>query len=651
MAGRASQEAMGGFYSTFIQASRGDSEAPRSLLSALVAAALEHFQFLQRHCLPALLLALLWKLRLGLNELYRETLATLLFTNMSWTAQEALWRDVYWPLRPRVGVHALAVPSWRAWAPLILDGEHAVSEMMSRLRGLRLPQRRAAASRAPARAADLLRIEAGSSCMLRTRGMVAYEVGPWDGAANGSLALFYRRLLVVAERELKEWRVLSAGSLLHRLTLEVQRSIEWTWSHCAPAVFLALSVQVLLPLERALTSMMTTTAFADWHEDISRADQISNQVLLPLRPVLLRHWRAWSGPPHWARPLRLVEDRIVYGFDALATQRIDRVAELERLCAGAQAADGSVSATALCRRAATSIDASTFDQQMKRAFELAVGVLERLGAEFWPVGGTLFGALRYGNLAGQLADGKVDCTDDDLEFMVGVRAGGDWQVLSSLLEFQLTGAGFQNCIIAVSEPNNAYRRRLRSDTLVCGFYDTYAISLELRSYIVGPGFAYQHALHDIPDCAESSARRSFLCFAHELPYLQAWKGMLPLELLYPLRQCQLYNHTVPCPADPVAILRGWNGGEYELPGYCLAVPLLTDDRKREDPRNQLLAREGLSALDLRLLQHYARGLDAAGFASFLPQWKEGGCPPLASLQQQWARGRCPPARARPQDLA
>jgi hypothetical protein len=52
-------------------------------------------------------------------------------------------------------------------------------------------------------------------------------------------------------------------------------------------------------------------------------------------------------------------------------------------------------------------------------FTTVLAVLEEIGVEFWPIGGTLIGALRYGRIAGQLTKGKIDSIDDDLEFMVG----------------------------------------------------------------------------------------------------------------------------------------------------------------------------------------------------------------------------------------
>eukprot|EP00928_Gymnodinium_smaydae_P011218 TRINITY_DN14167_c0_g1_i2.p1 TRINITY_DN14167_c0_g1~~TRINITY_DN14167_c0_g1_i2.p1 ORF type:complete len:201 (+),score=11.99 TRINITY_DN14167_c0_g1_i2:82-684(+) len=176
--------------------------------------------------------------------------------------------------------------------------------------------------------------------------------------------------------------------------------------------------------------------------------------------------------------------------------------------------------------------------------------------------------------------------------------------------------------------------------------------VELRSYIIGDGYVFQHILLDIPACATVAGRAlPFLCFTYELPYWQHWKGRLPSGLLYPLRRCSLYNHSIPCPARPIEVLRGWNAGEYDLPEYCLAVPLLTQDRSSRDLRNSELARRGLTAADLMLLRRYALELDAAGFASFWPAWMTGVCPELAVLRARWgSRGVCPPARARPQDL-
>lgn len=85
-------------------------------------------------------------------------------------------------------------------------------------------------------------------------------------------------------------------------------------------------------------------------------------------------------------------------------------------------------------------------------------------------------------------------------------------------------------------------------------------------------------------------------------------------------------------------------------GTCLALPVLSSDRDRSDPRNQRLQREGLDADDLQLLLGYARALDAKGFASFLPHLRsDAACirrakriaagDPLAGLSRMGAKAR------------
>ena len=57
---------------------------------------------------------------------------------------------------------------------------------------------------------------------------------------------------------------------------------------------------------------------------------------------------------------------------------------------------------------------------MEEVFNIVVNELEALKLEFWPVGGTMIGALRYGRIAGNLTNGKKDVIDDDLEFIVAL---------------------------------------------------------------------------------------------------------------------------------------------------------------------------------------------------------------------------------------
>eukprot|EP00927_Polykrikos_kofoidii_P074960 TRINITY_DN71018_c0_g1_i1.p1 TRINITY_DN71018_c0_g1~~TRINITY_DN71018_c0_g1_i1.p1 ORF type:complete len:687 (-),score=74.35 TRINITY_DN71018_c0_g1_i1:134-2194(-) len=629
------------FYQRFRAAVAG--ELPRDVYDFLCGIVLAQLSFVESDCIAAALLALLWKITSGLSRLRSDVSRTFVFDALAWNAEERVWHDVYLPRRPADAFNE-STTSWEVWVPWLRNGEAQVASLLADLKSLRENPTVPLRNDLPT-AAELLARTPGTACFERNERMTAYERMGIDGDRK----LFFDIFRNESSTALSNWQVLfRASPLLPYLVLEVLGTLVWTWSRCAQAVFLALAVQIASKLEHAITKMIAGQPFRRWAPQMSEAQNMLDSLFIPLRPTLLTYWNVWAAPPHWSWALRRAENRIMLHKEVLTKQDMDRAKELQRACGGVSAGGGCAGDGGM----AVPFDASAFDRHMEDVFNVVVSTLEELGAEFWPTGGTLIGALRYGRVAGRLMGGKMDSVDDDLEFMVGVRRESDWFVLAYDMERLLGARGLVNCHHQISEPSHVFRPRLRIDTLTCASVRPYAIGIELRSYVIGNGFAYQHALRDIPGCDETNHRRPlpFLCFAFELPFFQTWRGQLPLNLLYPLRPCLLFNRTVRCPAHAIEVLIGWNGGEYDLRSHCLAVPLLTQDRSVVDGRNAELMRRGLEPGDLELLRRYARELHALGFASFLPQWVKGECPELFCLQHNWARGVCPPARARPQDL-
>ncbi|CAE7747685.1 unnamed protein product [Symbiodinium pilosum] len=132
--------------------------------------------------------------------------------------------------------------------------------------------------------------------------------------------------------------------------------------------------------------------------------------------------------------------------------------------------------------------------------------------------------------------------------------------------------------------------------------------------------------------------------------LQAWGGQMPLDVVYPFTMCRLGAawRLVKCPAKPLELLHHWNteegtgAGEYVRNGraameyspgterlpeddWCLALPVMTQDRDTGDTRNQRLLAEGLNSEDLRLLGGYARSLHRGGYASFAAHLQDAPC--------------------------
>lgn len=156
----------------------------------------------------------------------------------------------------------------------------------------------------------------------------------------------------------------------------------------------------------------------------------------------------------------------------------------------------------------------------------------------------------------------------------------------------------------------------------------------------------------LPSDLTRSYKLNPLCFLPTSADFQVWKGQIPLSLILPLSKCQLYNTTLPCPRQPLEVLKYWNGGEYQIPGHCMAVPHFAGRKLQHaaaDPRNREFS-SGVTRRDLDLLVHYATELSENGFESFLPLYKKLGddftCNEVkfAELVGEAGNTLCPPAK-------
>ena len=117
------------------------------------------------------------------------------------------------------------------------------------------------------------------------------------------------------------------------------------------------------------------------------------------------------------------------------------------------------------------------------------------------------------------------------------------------------------------------------------------------------------------------------------PPLQAWDGMLPRDLVFPLDEKPCYFNTtlqrdgvdlssyVPCPVQAVEFLKWFEGGHYwgaHPLRPCLALPLVTDDRLT----SRDIARINLSATAVGMIRARSAALDQLGAASFKEHFSE-----------------------------
>ncbi|CAD7923030.1 unnamed protein product [Amoebophrya sp. A120] len=371
-----------------------------------------------------------------------------------------------------------------------------------------------------------------------------------------------------------------------------------------------------------------------------------------------------------------VADTILGGFDSRRELSIKHKRS-KLSCAGVNEERKRENKPLVCQpMQSPDFNATAYDLELKEITLRAIEVFRRCNvAEWWPAGGTLIGALRYGSIVGDLTDGRQDVIDDDVDFVIGVNSPAEWIAVTEAVGAMLMHEfGFYDCYVAKSadQLDSKFFANIRDDMLTCGFYDPYYLQLDLRSYIrLGVlNAAYQHRLsgegYEACDAEEDALSNPSqlvysgnilsrvrpwtgknnlsdrfsqqqlqghlkirkkqhqtlnpLCFLRDAPDFQVWTGQMPLDnFIHPLRNCSLYNQTVPCPHQAARLLELWNAREYENPEQCFALPHLAGrkvDHQDADPRNRKLQR--LDASDVRLLIHYAKTLDAAGFQSFYP---------------------------------
>ncbi|CAD7936350.1 unnamed protein product [Amoebophrya sp. A120] len=324
----------------------------------------------------------------------------------------------------------------------------------------------------------------------------------------------------------------------------------FTFNACTPAVMLALLVYINKLFEEAIQAMLRNEPLAAWSHFLKYSHHLINRVYLPARnKYAIPNWHTWIAGGRnidWIGLIRVAENRMMSKKEILYGQKINRVEERADVCSAEDA----------CK---TDIVPEEYDQQMEKVFHIIVDELERLGLEFWPAGGTMIGALRWGKIAGRLTDAaggvnsrdtaeaanneRWDVIDDDLEFMIGLHSEDAWLDVSAELSQVLTaqkGAGMCHQTFSLHTNNNFWSNYVRQDLLACGWYKPYAIGVELRSYVIerrlnfaylfkmgGSGYApwcdadqyaakkeYQNWMHKDAKQRRLSASRSELAAAH-----------------------------------------------------------------------------------------------------------------------------------------
>merc|ERR1712032_1596689 len=90
----------------------------------------------------------------------------------------------------------------------------------------------------------------------------------------------------------------------------------------------------------------------------------------------------------------------------------------------------------------------------------AMVVAAGTAAEWWPIMGTLIGLLRYGQLHGDLTEGKVDLVDDDIGLLLTMPSARDWLAFCVRFTAELRMRGWFGCGHMLQERYHNQTQRL-----------------------------------------------------------------------------------------------------------------------------------------------------------------------------------------------
>lgn len=376
-----------------------------------------------------------------------------------------------------------------------------------------------------------------------------------------------------------------------------------------------------------------------WLAAVGAAPAFAVCIALTAALALVDQWAGQPSPPG------IWED--VAGFVAVYREHIAAVATEELSGFHIRALDETLlqrvhlhyqaSLQATLEERITNVDQEDrhFGERLNASFLSAlqelVEVVRSLGIDFVPIQGTLISLLRYGSFpAGRLSNGKWDVVDNDAEIMLLLDNMEDLDTIGPGISLALEARGWPPC----TQPH--FRK------YVC-FSMRHDIPCKIEMYAATKDLSH-HVIYFTRTCTGPGECQ----YSRGFP-LQHWQGQMPMDVIYPLGRCRMGSSLqgVFCPNMPLELLIGWNQGEYRnqsvvvpLDGrsrrqpagapanaakVCLALPVLSRDRDKNDVRNKRLQNDGLSLEDLRLLHGYARTLQRQGFASLHAHLKAMPC--------------------------
>lgn len=218
---------------------------------------------------------------------------------------------------------------------------------------------------------------------------------------------------------------------------------------------------------------------------------------------------------------------------------------------------------------------ANFKKLYEASIKDVIEVCKEVGVTYWFTEGTLIGLLRYGSNTHESRERSID---DDIDLMIEATDQEDWIKTKKRLIVGLEARGWGG----LYERTTSSSKSGRIDKMQLWRYAFDSKThVDFHSYFVTEDYAFSH---EEPN---------------SYPF-QYWDGKLPISMLYPMKKCLCYGQEVPCPNDPINLLKGWNGGEYE--DSNIAFPL---GKVTEEARTAII--------------EMAEALDQKGYASMKPE--------------------------------
>eukprot|EP00931_Biecheleriopsis_adriatica_P024604 TRINITY_DN15288_c0_g2_i1.p1 TRINITY_DN15288_c0_g2~~TRINITY_DN15288_c0_g2_i1.p1 ORF type:complete len:520 (+),score=59.63 TRINITY_DN15288_c0_g2_i1:40-1599(+) len=269
-------------------------------------------------------------------------------------------------------------------------------------------------------------------------------------------------------------------------------------------------------------------------------------------------------------------------------------------------------------------------RQAWQEFERSVQKLskeEAMVVDWFPTGGTLLAFLRYGELLGTLAHGKIDIVDRDVGIIV-VLATSEWYRFVSALTALLTSLGWAGCRLKRDfTDSNFTRRETESMACVRFFVDAQrvisTIVLDITPMVPvfkvqgSPGMVCNAELEDRSVCKMPGDSQLLDLVSHVVCDNSGCRAegiSIPSRLWQDRGHCSAYGQPTSCPLHALEHLAYFLGADitsYALPDFACQAECC--GKRPDNYETRRLFCEGLNVWDVALLRQRRLWLKSRGF--------------------------------------